>query len=73
MTKLVKIGDTLINPYSVTYIIDKQVYFNNGSRWTATEPEIQEILAALFETPRPETVTVVEDPLVIKKKATKKK
>lgn len=73
MTKLVKIGDRLINPSNVTYIVDREIHFNDGSRWVATEPEIQEILAVMFETPRVETVTVVEEPLVIKKKVTKKK
>ena len=73
MTKLVKIGDRLVNPENVTYIIDREIHFNNGTRWVATEPEIQEILAVMFETPRPDTVTVVEEPLVIKKKTLKKK
>ena len=73
MTKLVKIGDRLVNPENVTYIIDREIHFNNGTRWIATEPEIQEILAVMFETPRIETVTVVEEPLVIKKKTLKKK
>lgn len=73
MTKLVKIGSRFVNPSNVTYIIDREVHFNDGSRWVAMEPEIQEILAVMFETPRIETVTVVEEPLVIKKKTVKKK
>ncbi len=73
MTNLVKIGDRLVNPDNVTYIIDREIHFNNGTRWVATEPEIQELLAVMFETPRVETVTVVEEPLVVKKKAVKKK
>jgi hypothetical protein len=73
MTKLVKIGDRFVNPANVTYIVDREIHFNDGSRWVATEPEIQEILAVMFETPRVETVTVVEEPLVIKKKTLKKK
>jgi hypothetical protein len=73
MTKLVKIGDRFVNPDNVTYIIDREIHFNDGSRWVATEPEIQELLAIMFETPRVETVTVVEEPLVIKKKVVKKK
>ena len=73
MTKLVKIGSRFVNPSNVTYIIDREVHFNDGSRWVAMEPEIQEILAVMFETPRPETVTVVEEPLVNKKKTLKKK
>lgn len=73
MTKLVKIGDRFVNPDNVTYLIDREIHFNDGSRWVATEPEIQEILAVMFDTPRPESVTVVEEPLVIKKKVVKKK
>lgn len=73
MTKLVKVGDRLVNPSNVTFIIDREIHFNNGTRWVATEPEIQEILSVMFDTPRPETVTLVEEPLVIKKKVVKKK
>ena len=73
MTKLVKIGDRLINPSNVTYIVDREIHFNDGTRWVATEPEIQEILAVMFETPRIETVTVVEEPLVLKKPIIRKK
>lgn len=73
MTNLVKVGDILVNPDNVTYIIDREIHFNNGNRWVATEPEIQELLAVMFETPRVETVTVVEEPLVIKKPTVKKK
>ena len=73
MTKLVKVGDRFVNPVNVTYIIDREVHFNDGSRWVATEPEIQDLLAIMFETPRVETATVVEEPLVIKKKVVKKK
>lgn len=73
MTKLIKIGGRFVNPDNVTYLIDREIHFNDGSRWVATEPEIQEILEVMFETPRPEPVTVVEEPLVIKKKVVKKK
>jgi hypothetical protein len=73
MTKLVNINGRLVNPDAVTFIIDREVHFNNGSRWVATEPEIQELLAIMFETPRVDTVTAVEEPLVIKKKVVKKK
>jgi len=72
MTKLVKIGDRFVNPFNVTYIIDREIHFNDGSRWVATEPEIQDLLAIMFETPRVETVTVVEEPLIRKKKVLKK-
>lgn len=72
MTNLVKIGDRLVNPNNVTYIIDREIHFNNGQRWVATEPEIQEILAVMFETPRVEEV-VAKKATVVAKKATKKK
>lgn len=73
MTKLHKIGGRFVNPDNVTYIVDREVHFNDGSRWVATEPEIQDILAIMFETPRPVEVTVEEEPLVIKKTVTRKK
>jgi len=70
MTKLVKIGNRFVNPDNVTYIIDREIHFNDGSRWVATEPEIQELLAVMFETPR---VTVEEESIVIKKPIIRKK
>jgi hypothetical protein len=76
MTKLVKIGSRFVNLFNVTYIIDREIHFNDGSRWVATEPEIKDLLSVMFEHPRPEeveTVTVVEEPLVRKKKVVKKK
>lgn len=73
MTKLVKIGDRLINPDSVTFIVDREIHFNNGQRWIATEPEIQEILAVMFETPRPETMVMPEEVTKVIKKTAKKK
>jgi hypothetical protein len=73
---LVKINNLIIETQNVTYIIDRDVHMNNGKSFTLLEPEIQELLAAMFEEPRPmpvETVTVVEEPLVHKKKVLKKK
>jgi hypothetical protein len=70
---IVRIGNRVVNLNNVTYIIDRTVHFNDGSTWTALEPELQELFEAMFETVREETVTVVEEPLVIKKKVTKKK
>jgi hypothetical protein len=69
MTKLVKIGSRFVNLFNVTYIIDREIHFNDGTRWVATEPEIKDLLAMMFETPR---VEVVEEPVVIKKKVVKK-
>ncbi len=56
------IKDTIDNSH-------REIHFNDGSRWVATEPEIQELLAIMFETPRP----VEEEPIVVKKKVVKKK
>jgi hypothetical protein len=73
---LVKINNRIIETQNVTYIIDRDVHMNNGKSFTLLEPEIQELLAVMFDEPRPmpvETVTVVEEPLVRKKKVLKKK
>ncbi len=73
---LVKINNLIIETMNVTYIVDRDVHMNNGKSFTLLEPEIQELLAAMFEEPRPmpvETVTVIEEPLVRKKKVLKKK
>ena len=70
---IVQIGNRVINLNNVTYIIDRTVHFNDGTKWTALEPELQEMFEAMFETVRDETVTVEEEPLVIKKKVVKKK
>ena len=70
---LVKINNTIIETMNVTYIIDRDVHMNNGKSFTLLEPEIQELLAAMFEEPRPMPVEVTEEPIVVKKKVTKKK
>ena len=70
---IVRIGNRVVNLNNVTYIIDRTVHFNDGTNWIALEPELQELFEAMFETVREETVTVVEEQLVIKKKVTKKK
>jgi hypothetical protein len=73
---LVKINNLIIETQNVTYIVDRDVHMNNGKSFTLLEPEIQELLAAMFEEPRPmpvETVTIVEEPLIRKKKVLKKK
>jgi hypothetical protein len=75
MTKpIVRIGNRVVNLNNVTYIIDREVHFNDGTTWTALEPELQELFEAMFETARsaPDLVTIKEEPLVIKKKVTKK-
>ena len=70
---LVKINNLIIETQNVTYIIDRDVHMNNGKSITLLEPEIQDLLAAMFEEPRPMPVEVEEVPLVVKKKVTKKK
>ena len=70
---LVKINNLIIETQNVTYIIDRDVHMNNGKSITLLEPEIQDLLAAMFEEPRPIPVEVEEVPLVVKKKVAKKK
>jgi hypothetical protein len=70
---LVKINNKLIETQNVTYIMDREVYMNNGKSFTLLEPEIQELLEKMFEEIRPMPVEVQEEPLVIKKPTVKKK
>ena len=63
---MIKIEDRVVNVDNITYIIDRSVFFNNGTSWVMTEPEIQILLAELFNEPR------VEEPVVVKKPAVKK-
>ena len=49
---MIKIGDRLVNINSINYIIERHVFFNNGTSWVMTEPEIQILLSALFDEPR---------------------
>ena len=60
----IRIGNRVVNIDNVTYIIDRQVYFNNGTSWVATEPEIQDLLAAMFNEPRIEDDKMVRDDTV---------
>ena len=70
---LVKINNLVIETMNVSYIIDREVHMNNGKAFTLLEPEIKDLLAAMFEEPRPMPVEVAEEPLVIKKPTVKKK
>ena len=70
---LVKINNIIIETQNVTYIIDRDVHMNNGKTFTLLEPEIQDLLAAMFDEPRPMSVEVEVEPLVIKKQTVKKK
>lgn len=70
---LVKINNLVIETMNVSYIIDRDVHMNNGKSFTLLEPEIQDLLAAMFNEPRPMPAEVIEEPLVIKKPTVKKK
>ena len=50
---MIKIGDRVINIQNITYIIDRNVFFNNGTSWVMTEPEIKNLLAVLFDEKTP--------------------
>ena len=70
----IRIGNRVVNIDNVTYIIDRQVYFNNGTSWTATEPEIQDLLAAMFNEPRKEDDKVVgNDTVPVRNRTNKSK
>ena len=71
---MIKIGDRVINIDSITYIIDRHVFFNNGTSWVMTEPEIQLLLAELFDEPRESKIleAVKETKADIKPKRAKK-
>jgi hypothetical protein len=49
-----KIGQYYFNLDSITWIIDREVFFNNGKSLILTEPEIQELFAIMFNEPRQE-------------------
>ena len=49
---MIKIGDRVLNIKNITYIIDRNVFFNNGTSWVMTEPEIKMLLAELFNEPK---------------------
>ena len=70
---LVKINNTIIETMNVSYIIDRDVHMNNGKSFTLLEPEIQELLAAMFEEPRPMTMQMPEQVTKSIKKVLKKK
>ncbi len=72
---IVKIGDRVVNISNITYIIDRNVFFNNGTSWVMTEPEIQQLLYVLFEekTPLEKMIEETREDLDIKPKAKKAK
>jgi hypothetical protein len=64
-----KIGQYYFNLDSITWIIDREVFFNNGKSLLLTEPEIQELFAILFNEPREETVSQsIQKPKNVKNK-----
>jgi hypothetical protein len=70
---LIKLNNLIIETQNVTYIIDREVHMNNGKSFTLLEPEIQELLAAMFEEPRPMTMEMPEQVTKSIKKVLKKK
>ena len=69
---IVTINNKHYNLSSIVKIHDRQVFFNDGKSETFTEPELQELFAWIFNEPRIEPVTVVNEPLVVKKPTVKK-
>jgi len=45
---MIKIGQYYFNPSNITWIIEREVHFNNGKSIILTEPEIQDLFAILF-------------------------
>ena len=45
---MIKIGQYYFNPNNITWIIEREVHFNNGKSIILTEPELQDLFAVLF-------------------------
>jgi hypothetical protein len=45
---MIKIGQYYFNPSSITWIIEREVHFNNGKSLILTEPEIRDLFDVLF-------------------------
>jgi hypothetical protein len=69
---MIKIGDRVVNISNITYIIDRNVFFNNGTSWVMTEPEIQDLLAILFNERTPLEKMIEETKKDFPKPAVKK-
>jgi hypothetical protein len=69
---IVKIGDRVVNISNITYIIDRNVFFNNGTSWVMTEPEIQDLLTILFNERTPLEKMIEETKKDFPKPAVKK-
>jgi hypothetical protein len=64
-----KIGQYYFNTDNIAWIVDREVFFNNGKSLLLTEPEIQDLFAILFNEPREETVSQsIQKPKNVKNK-----
>jgi hypothetical protein len=45
---MIKIGQYYFNISNITWIIEREVHFNNGKSIILTEPELQDLFAILF-------------------------
>ena len=64
-----KIGQYYLNLANIAWIIDREVFFNNGKSLLLTEPEIQDLFAIMFNEPRKETVSQsIQKPKNVKNK-----
>lgn len=69
---MIKIGDRVVNIKNITYIIDRNVFFNNGTSWVMTEPEIKQLLDILFNEKTPLEKMIEETKKDFPKPAVKK-
>ena len=73
---MIKIGQYFFNISNITWIIEREVHFNNGKSIILTEPELQDLFAILFDerTALEKAIDETKKDLDIKpKKAVKKK
>ncbi len=73
---MIKIGHYYFNISNITWIIEREVHFNNGKSIILTEPELQDLFAILFNerTALEKAIEETKKDLDIKpKKAVKKK
>jgi hypothetical protein len=73
---MIKIGQYYFNISNITWIIEREVHFNNGKSIILTEPELQDLFAILFNerTALEKAIEETKKDLDIKpKKAVKKK
>lgn len=69
---MIKIGQYYFNIDNITWIIEREVHFNNGKSLILTEPEIQDLFAAMFNEPRKEDAKVVGNNTVPPRNSTNK-